>query len=578
MRYMIREALRTVLIPAVCFLAIAPVCMGRQKGAAHPEHARKQLKHRWFFSFGYGRNRKDVEKIKSLIDVAAGHGLNGMVLSSFGLDSVTRWNEKDIALLKEVAEYCDKKNIELIPTGFSAGYGGGALGYNRSFAACLPTTLSLNVRNGRIVPNSYRNLMQNGDLEEHRNDRFKGYGFHDKPGVVSFADTRCASGKSSIRFEKFGDFQHGHGRINQKVVVAPGRTYRLTFKIKTESLQPVAGLKAMVYAEGESLASIQPNVKPTQDWTKIALEYINRDRKEVVLYIGIWGGKSGKFWVDDIKFSQSGDLSNIVRRKGAPLVLKSKDRDVVFAEGKDFREIRCMNQLGSIGLGPGSSIKANERLELSCYKIPYVNHSWGKQISLCMSNPELYEYWEKEAGRLYEIIKFKRYLLAMDEIRNGGGCLTCRSSGKSLAEILGACFTRQRGIFKALDPRIEVITWSDMIDPAHNARDNYYGVVGDYTGAWKHVPRDLIIMCWYHRIRDKSLGFFSRHGFRTYGAAYYDADDLTNPKEWIDSLSKTPNARGIMYTTWEKKYRLLAGFGDLVSGITAGQKKAPDKK
>ena len=575
---MIREALKAVLIPAVCAVVIAPVCMGQQMGSAHLEHDNKQLKHRWFFSFGYGRNRKDVEKIKSLIDTAADHGLNGVVLSSFGLDSVTRWNEKDIALLKEVAEYCAKKNIELIPTGFSAGYGGGALGHNRSFAAALPTTLSLSVKNGRIVPDSYRNLMVNGDLEEHKNNRFNGYRYHDKPGIVSFADTRCASGKSSIRFEKFGDFQHGHGRISQKVVVTPGRTYRLTFKIKTENLQPVAGLNAMAYAEGASLASIHPNVKPTQDWTEIELEYVNRDRKDVLLYVGIWGGKSGKFWVDDIRFAQDGDLSNIVRRKGAPLVLKSKDRNVVFAEGKDFREIRCMNQLESIGLPPASSIKANERLELSCYKIPYVNHSWGKQISLCMSNPELYAHWEKEARRLYEVIKFKRYLLAMDEIRNGGGCLTCRNSGKSLAEILGGCFTRQRAIFKALNPKIEVITWSDMIDPAHNARNNYYGVVGDYTGSWKHVPRDLIIMCWNHRIRDKSLGFFSKQGFRTYGAAYYDADDLTNPKEWIDSLSKTPNARGIMYTTWEKKYRLLAGFGDLVSGITAEQKKAPDKK
>jgi len=560
---------RTVLISAVCVLVMAPVCLGRDNGG-------KRLENRWFFSFGYGRNRKDVEKIKSLIDVAAGRGLNGMVLSSFGLDSVTRWKEKDVALLKEVAEYCDRKNIELIPTGFSAGYGGGALGHNRSFAAGLPTTLALSVRNGRLVVDSSRNLLVNGDLEAHKSNRFKGYGFHDKPGVVSFADSRSASGKSSIRFEGFGKFQHGHGRINQKIAVAPRRTYRLTFKIRTDGLKPVSGLKAMVYSEGESLASIQPNVKPTQDWTRISLEYINTDRKAVVIYIGIWGGKSGKFWVDDIRFSQSGDLSNIVRRKGAPLALKSKDRNVVLVEGKDFREIRCMNQLDSIGLPPGTSIKASEQLELACYKIPYVNHSWGKQISLCMSNPELYEHWTKEARRLYELIKFKRYLLAMDEIRNGGGCLTCRNSGKSMAEILGACFTRQRAIFRTLDPKIEVITWSDMIDPAHNARNNYYGVVGDYTGAWKHVPRDLSIMCWHHRIRDKSLAFFSKQGFGTYGAAYYDADDLTNPKEWIDSLGRTPNARGVMYTTWQKKYRLLAGFGDLVSGKTGEQKKPRD--
>jgi hypothetical protein len=46
-----------------------------------------------------------------------------------------------------------------------------------------------------------------------------------------------------------------------------------------------------------------------------------------------------------------------------------------------------------------------------------------------------------------------------------------------MAEILGDCITRQRAIFKAIDPEIEVMIWSDMLDPSHNARDNYYGVV-----------------------------------------------------------------------------------------------------
>lgn len=107
-----------------------------------------------------------------------------------------------------------------------------------------------------------------------------------------------------------------------------------------------------------------------------------------------------------------------------------------------------------------------------------------------------------------------------------------------------------------------------MIDPAHNARDNYYGVVGDYSGSWEYVPSDLTVMCWYHGIRDRSLAFFSGLGFATAGAAYYDADDLENPRQWLQSLHQTPGARGIMYTTWETKYRLLGGFGDLVSGKT----------
>ena len=73
-------------------------------------------------------------------------------------------------------------------------------------------------------------------------------------------------------------------------------------------------------------------------------------------------------------------------------------------------------------------------------------------------------------------------------------------------------------------------------------------------------------MCWYHKIRDQSLAFFSGKGFRTFGAAYYDADDLANPRQWLASLQKTPQAQGIMYTTWLRKYALLADFGDLVSG------------
>jgi hypothetical protein len=135
-----------------------------------------------------------------------------------------------------------------------------------------------------------------------------------------------------------------------------------------------------------------------------------------------------------------------------------------------------------------------------------------------------------------------------------------------MAEILGDCVTRQRDIFTAIDPSIEVLIWSDMLDPAHNAHDNYYGVAGDYTGSWKYIPKDITIMCWWYDIRDTSLGFFSGLGFRTFGAAYYDADDLTNPRDWLVSLRKTPRAEGIMYTTWENKYGLLGGFGDLAAG------------
>jgi hypothetical protein len=72
------------------------------------------------------------------------------------------------------------------------------------------------------------------------------------------------------------------------------------------------------------------------------------------------------------------------------------------------------------------------------------------------------------------------------------------------------------------------------------------------------------MVCWWHKIRDESLAFFSGRGYRTLGAAYYDSDDLTGCREWLESLNRTPNAQGIMYTSWERKYELLGAFGDLI--------------
>ena len=516
---------------AVCVLVIAPAWPAQPVRLAGLNEGRTELASRWFFAFGHQRNQQGAEQIKALIDIAAAHGLNGMVLSSFGLDSVSRWSETDIALLKELVHYSAQRRIEVIPTGFSVGYGGGALGHDINFAAALPTILSLKAQGGEIIPDTSMNLLRNGDLEAHDNHVFAGYAFHDQPGQISFADsTNATVGQSSIRFEGFGATPHGHGRIMQRVTVQSDRSYHFRFQLKTQDLHPVAGIKAMILRDGREVASVHPGVKSTQDWTEVTLDFISTTGGEVGVYAGIWGGESGKFWLDDFQFFESGTLSDIVRREGTPLELKSRDREKIFEEGKDFQPIRCLRQLDSVRIPPGSSIREGENLEISCYRIPYVSHAWGRQISLCMSNPELYTYWEEQARMLHEILGFKRFLLSMDEIRNGGGCRSCQERGISMAEILGDCITRQRAIFKVIDPEIEVMIWSDMLDPSHNARDNYYGVVGDFTGSWEHVPKDLTILCWYHAIRDQSLEFFSTRGFRTFGAAYYDAADLASSR------------------------------------------------
>ena len=106
-----------------------------------------------------------------------------------------------------------------------------------------------------------------------------------------------------------------------------------------------------------------------------------------------------------------------------------------------------------------------------------------------------------------------------------------------------------------------------MFDPNHNAHGDYYLVEGDYTGSWRHIPKDLVIAVWGGSPREKSLRFFADGGWRTLVACYYDADNLDEVKAWLTLAKPLPSVTGFMYTPWEKKYALLPAFGDLIQGV-----------
>jgi len=287
------------------------------------------------------------------------------------------------------------------------------------------------------------------------------------------------------------------------------------------------------------------------------------------IYVGVWGGKSGRFWIDDIQIEEVG-LLNVLRRAGTPVTVRSEKIGMVCEEGKDFAEItdprlnfRFDHDAPAIRIHPAGRIKNGEHLRVSYYHGIAINRG---QVSACMSEPEVYEIWKNQARLIHEHLAPAKYLLSMDEIRAGGGCRACKERNMTMGQILGDCVTKQAGIIREVNPKAEVFIWSDMLDPNHNAHDNYYLVEGDFTNSWNYVPKDLVIVCWYYNKRVESLKFFSSLGFKTLAGAYYDGDTLENPRGWLEVLERTPKACGIMYTTWQDKYELLGPFGDLVTG------------
>jgi hypothetical protein len=550
------------------------LCTLRAEGPAVQPAGDKQgvYPYRWVYvPRGLGRDG-DVEDIRRIVKTAADHGLNGMVLSS-GLDRLSRQPADYLRRVLEIKQICDENRIEIIPLIFSVGYGGSVISHNRNLAAGLPVKDALFVvkdNRADLVPDPPV-AVTNGGFEEFDGHRLKGYRFHDSPGEITFVDRDTVKeGKASLRLENFGSLNpHGHARIVQELVVSPNRCYRVWCWIKTDGLGPAGCFHVQVLANGRSLAPYDPRVPATADWQRIAMVFNSLQHDRVLLYAGLWGGKEGRVWLDDLQIEEIG-LMNVLRRPGTPISVRSEDGQTLYQEGSDFEPIvdprlnayRTTGEPVPIRLTPNSRIRDGQRLRVSFYHGMSVNRG---QVSACMSEPELYEIWKKEAALIHGCLQPKKYLLSMDEIRAGGSCAACKARNMTMGQILGDCITKQSAILRDLNPDAELFIWSDMLDPNHNAHGDYYLVEGDFNGSWKFIPKDLIIICWYYEKRDPSLKFFSDLGFRTLAGAYYDGDSLDNPRGWLRSLDATPRASGIMYTTWQNKYDLLAPFGDLIS-------------
>jgi len=522
----------------------------------------------WIFGWGL-RSDDDVTAITRVLETAAQHHFNGAVLSA-GLDTLCKQPPEYFRRLEAVRQACERNGLELIPSVFSVGYGGGILGHNRHLAEGLAVNdAPFVVRNGEawIAPDPHVRIV-NGDFEQFEGNRFKGYNFHDQPGEVSFADTQVVhGGKASLRMENFQANPHGHGRVMQEIAVKPRRCYRVSLWVKTEGLQPPGSFLLQVLAGNRNLAPRSFNVPSTSDWRKLTMIFNSLSFDRVRLYAGVWGGREGKFWLDDWTIEEVGPI-NVLRRPGTPVTVKSEDGSVTYEEGKDYAPLqdpqfspyRIEQNAPPLRLLPGSRIQDGQMLRVSWYH-PMVIHD--SQVTICMAEPEVYEIWDHEAKLLAEKLHPRRILLNMDEVRMGGTCVACR--GKDMAKLLGECITKQVQILRRHNPNVEIYIWSDMLDPNHNAHGDYYLVEGDFTGSWNHVPKDLIIAVWGGAPREKSLQFFAEQGFRTLVACYYDADNLDTTKGWLQLAQQTPNVRGFMYTTWRRKYALMPEFGDLIA-------------
>jgi hypothetical protein len=521
----------------------------------------------WIFGWGLDKD-SDVAEISRILETAGQHRFNGAVLSC-SLDNLCKQSPDYFRRLDEIKKSCETNRLELIPSIFSIGYGGGALAHDRNLAEGMPVEdAPFVVKNGEAWLSSTNSVsIANGGFEDFAGNKFKRFDFHDQPGEVSFVDTQTVhSGKASLRMENFTANPHGHGRIMQSVSLQPHRCYRLTLWVKTEGLQPAGAFRIPVLVNDRDLAPREFQLPSTSDWHKLTMIFNSLNHDKISVYAGVWGGKSGKLWLDDWKIEEVGPI-NVLHRPGTPVTVRSEDGSITFEDGKDYAALvdptlhpwREDREALPVKVLSGGRIHDGDRLRVSWYHSMVINDS---QVTVCMAEAELYEIFDHEAKLLAEKLQPRSVLLNTDEVRMGGTCRACK--GRNMGQLLGECITRQASILRSHIPSVEVYIWSDMLDPNHNAHGNYYLVDGDFTGSWTNVPRNLIMAVWGGAPRESSMKFFAEQGFRTLVACYYDADDLKDVQGWLDIAKQTRKVRGFMYTPWQKKYALLPDFGDLL--------------
>ena len=508
-------------------LTVAAICACACSMAVAQPAAKRVYPKRWVYVSNPLETDQDVDAVRRIVEAAAAHGLNGMVLA--GLDRIDRQGPDYFVHLKQVKEMCERLGIEIIPSGFGTGYGGALLEHDRNLAEALAVKGALFVAQGTHAV-------------------FQG---ESAPIVVA------SSGAAPVtRFAKL-------------VTVIPRRNYRVTVRVRGTAIAPAATLeiRADTLDKRRNHCWFETAFASGSGWREFTTGFNSSSSEKLNFNIGIEDGLAGKVEIADLRIEEVG-LLNVVRRAGTPLAVRGEKNGTVYEEGRDFAPVadptltfRFDHENPSIQLTAGSRIREGERLRVDYYHGVLI---YKDQVPACMSEPKVFEIWSKQFPLIQKYLAPRTYLLSLDEERMGGTCETCRRRGMSMAAMLGDHATRLYDMIQVASPGADVFVWSDMFDPNHNARRDYYLVDGDYSGSWQYLPKDMRIACWNYDTRDRSLAHFSKLGFKTLAAAYYDADDLTNPKAWLESLDRTPGAVGIMYTTWNNKYQLLPAFGDLV--------------
>ncbi|HUU93956.1 MAG TPA: hypothetical protein VM238_22405, partial [Phycisphaerae bacterium] len=254
----------------------------------------------------------------ALMDRAKKAGYNGMLVADYKFGNLKDRPAWYYTNLERVRKAAADLELELIPAVMPIGYSGSILQHNPDLAAGIPVReCPMVVKGGKATVANPANRLSNGGFEEAGGKRLPGWDWMDACARRDMAVKH--SGEASLRMTAFREGEsHGNGRVVKKLALAPFRQYRVDVWIKTQGLSNAGDVRINPLAGGRTLNYTDVGVKATQDWRQHSALFNSLDNAEVGLYIGIWGGRDGTMWIDDVSVREVAGV-NLLRRDGCPL-------------------------------------------------------------------------------------------------------------------------------------------------------------------------------------------------------------------------------------------------------------------
>lgn len=558
-------------------LAVLATLLAQPIGVGYAQ----SVERRWVYLQLNLQVRENVEQAKAILQRASKAGYNGVVLADFKLNVLDRVPEFYFDHARQFKQHAEELGLEIIPAVAPIGYSDGLLAHNPHLAEGIPVRDAEFIVEGGAVrlASQGKNLLPGGGFEEHRNHLTAGWDFQDAAGKASFVDTAVKhAGQSSLRWDNPGrnaTATNGNARVSRKIAVAPWRQFHASVWIKTEGFESARDVRLFAMgADGRVLSHSNLGVKRDQDWTEHHVVFNSLENDEVRIYCGVWGGRGGKLWMDDLRVEETAFV-NLLRRDGCPLVVHD-EQGVTYTEGKDVARLEDprMGQVpwaGSFEVWhepprlarlPNSRLRDGQKLRITFFHTATI---YDNQVTCCLAHPQVFQIVEDQVRRVEQLFSPKTYFLSHDEIRVANWCDSCRKEGRTAGELLAENVRRCVATIRKANPRAQLAIWSDMFDPHHNARQDFYLVNGDLAGSWEGLPAEMIVVNWNHEKAAQSLPFFGNRGHDQVLAGYYDHD----PRQialWLKAGGATRGVTGAMYTTWSNNFSQLEAFAQAAWG------------